>query len=137
MIVDVGAVDEFAPDTVRVFDVNGREVCVVQSGGEWYGLRNICPHQTETLALGTVRPEIKPGARFGQVRTTDRMLLTCPRHCWAFDLRTGQCVVDPNLRVRAYAVSTEAGRVLVDDGRPEKPTAKRAEPAHETADQTA
>jgi 3-phenylpropionate/trans-cinnamate dioxygenase ferredoxin subunit len=133
MIVDVGPADEFASDAVRVVDVNGREVCVVSTGGEWFGVRNICPHQTETLARGFVKPEIKLGAQLGEFRVTDRMLIACPRHCWAFDLRTGQCVVDPNLRVRAYAVTVEDGRVLVDDGRREAPAGRGVETVEASA----
>jgi len=136
MIVDVGSADEFTPGAVRVFDVNGREVCVVNAGAEWFGLRNICPHQTETLARGLVRPEIKAGERLGEYRVTDRMLITCPRHCWAFDLRTGHCVVDPKLRVRAYSVSVQGGRVLVDDGRPETPPKRDAETVETGADRS-
>jgi nitrite reductase/ring-hydroxylating ferredoxin subunit len=122
MIIDVGASDEFVPETPRICDINGREVVVVSSGGEWFGVRNICPHQTETLALGLVRPEIKTGDEIGRYRVTDRMLIACPRHVWAFDLKTGHCVVDPTLRVRAYSVYEQDGRVLVEDGRPNPPT---------------
>src|SRR5260221_475091 len=82
VIVDVGAADEFAPGVVGVFDVNGREVCVVNVGDEWFGLRNICPHQTETLARGRVRPDVVAGEKLGDYKVTDRMLITCPRHCW-------------------------------------------------------
>jgi nitrite reductase/ring-hydroxylating ferredoxin subunit len=136
MIIDVGSTDEFVPGTPRICDVNGREVVVVNAGGEWFGVRNVCPHQTETLARGLVRPEIKTGAQLGRYRATDRMLIACPRHVWAFDLRTGHCVVDPTLRVRAYTVSAQDGRVFVDDGRPQAParhkakTVEATDPAH-------
>jgi hypothetical protein len=69
-----------------------------------------------------VRPEIRTGDEIGHYRVTERMLIACPRHVWGFDLRTGHCVVDPTLRVRAYTVYEEDGRVLVDDGRPDPPT---------------
>jgi nitrite reductase/ring-hydroxylating ferredoxin subunit len=134
MIVDVGSADEFPPRAVRVVEVSGREVCVVQADGEWFAVRNVCPHQTETLARGFVRPEIKAGKELGEFRVTDRLLIACPRHCWAFDLRTGDCVVDPKLRVRAYSVAVEDGRVLVDDGRRETPATREAETASAAAD---
>jgi nitrite reductase (NADH) small subunit len=136
MIIDVGATDEFAPGAPRICDVSGREVVVVTSDGEWFAVRNVCPHQTETLAKGLVRPEIKTGAELGRYRTTNRMLIACPRHVWAFDLRTGRCVVDPTLRVRAYTVSVQDGRVFVDDGhsmaaaKRETATVEAAESAH-------
>jgi nitrite reductase/ring-hydroxylating ferredoxin subunit len=64
-----------------------------------------------------VHEEIGPGECVGEFRLTGRPLLACPRHVWTFDLASGQCTVDPQLRVRAYKVSVEEGRVLVDDGR--------------------
>jgi nitrite reductase/ring-hydroxylating ferredoxin subunit len=129
MIIDVGSIDEFVPGKPRVCNVNGREVVVVTADGEWFAVRNICPHQTETLAKGLVRPEIKAGPELGTYQVTERkrMLIACPRHVWAFDLRTGHCVVDATLRVRAYTVSTDNGRVLIDDGRP-TPTKQDAQP---------
>jgi 3-phenylpropionate/trans-cinnamate dioxygenase ferredoxin subunit len=136
MIIDVGATDEFVPGTPQVCDINGREVVVVSTGGEWFGVRNICPHQTETLALGLVRPEIKTGDGIGRYRVTDRMLIACPRHVWGFDLKTGHCVVDPTLRVRAYTVYEHDGRVLVDDGRAEPPTNQDKQTARRTASTT-
>lgn len=126
MIIDVGSTDDFVAGKPRICDVNGREVVVVNAGDEWFGVRNVCPHQTETLGRGRVMPEIKAGAHLGTYRATDRMLIACPRHVWAFDLRTGHCVVDPTLRVRAYTVSLQDGRVLVDDGRPEAPARREA-----------
>lgn len=135
MIIDVGSTDEFVPGKPRICDVNGREVVVVNAGDEWFAVRNICPHQTETLAKGLVRPEIKAGPELGTYRATERMLIACPRHVWAFDLRTGHCVVDATLRVRAYTVSTDNGRVLLDDGRPQPPT-KQADKLAEAATAT-
>lgn len=96
--------------------VAGRELLVVNWGDEWFALRNVCPHQTEILASGSVVEEIGPGQRIGDFALTGRALIACPRHVWTFDLRTGQCTVDPGLRVRAYAVEVRDGRVFVDDG---------------------
>jgi 3-phenylpropionate/trans-cinnamate dioxygenase ferredoxin subunit len=125
VIVDIGASEEFQPGRPRVFIIEGREVMVVHWGEEWFGLRNVCPHQTEMLANGVVHEEIGAGACVGEYRLTGRPLIACPRHVWTYDLRTGQCTVDPQLRVRAYRVSVSDGRVLVDDGGPEVPATAR------------
>jgi nitrite reductase/ring-hydroxylating ferredoxin subunit len=122
VIVDVGSTDEFVPGTPRVFVIDRREVMVVNWRGDWFGLRNVCPHQMEMLGGGRVVEEIGPGEQIGRLRLTGRPLIACPRHVWTFDLETGQCTVDPSLRERAFKVSVREGRVLVDD------RARRARP---------
>jgi 3-phenylpropionate/trans-cinnamate dioxygenase ferredoxin subunit len=119
VIVDVGAATDFVPGEPRVVVIDGRQVLVVTWRDGWYGLRNVCPHQTEALATGGVTEEIGRGSRLGELSLTGRPLIACPRHVWTFDLRTGACTVDPRLRVRAYDVFVREERVLVDDGRPE------------------
>jgi nitrite reductase/ring-hydroxylating ferredoxin subunit len=80
------------------------------------------------LAGGCVVEEIGPGDVVGEFKATGRPLIACPRHVWTFDLRSGQCTVDPSLRVRAYNVEARGGRVLVDD-RPQKEVARKLETA--------
>jgi nitrite reductase/ring-hydroxylating ferredoxin subunit len=37
----------------------------------------------------------------------------CPWHKWDFDVASGRCVVDPQLRVRRYPVTVSGGQVVV------------------------
>ena len=46
--------------------------------------------------------------------TREGEILKCPWHQWEFDIKTGQALYDPKLRVRAYRVEVEGekGRVV-------------------------
>ena len=80
-------------------------------------MRNVCPHQTERLCTGRAHPTVECGDELGTLRVVeDRPVLACPRHLWTFDLHSGQCTVDPSLRIRAHDVRVVDGRVIVHAG---------------------
>ena len=39
--------------------------------------------------------------------------LRCPWHLWEFEIASGQCLVDPRMRVRTYPVTIEQGQIVV------------------------
>ena len=86
--------------------MGGRSIGIFNVRGEFFALRNRCPHQGGPLCLGPLEGLIQstgPGdysvSRTGEV-------LRCPWHGWEFDIRTGQSWFDPaRVRVRRYEVS--------------------------------
>ena len=50
--VVVGAVSEFPEGSHRVVRVGRRQIGVFNIGGKFYGLPNVCPHQTGPLCEG-------------------------------------------------------------------------------------
>lgn len=115
----VAAVDEIPPGGRKIVEVAGLSIGIFNLGGEFFALRNRCPHQggpvCEGKAWGVLQARI-PGeveyARAGEI-------LTCPWHAWEFDIRTGQSWCDPaRLRVRLYAVSVEQGHARAEPGGP-------------------
>jgi nitrite reductase/ring-hydroxylating ferredoxin subunit len=114
-LVDVGSVDEFDEAVPRVVRVAGREVVVVLWRGEFFALRNVCPHQSGSFLRGLVCHDITASPA-GSLEVGEPVIV-CPRHCWPYELRTGQCTVDPRKRVRVYDVRIDQSRVLVSAGR--------------------
>jgi 3-phenylpropionate/trans-cinnamate dioxygenase ferredoxin subunit len=41
-------------------------------------------------------------------------VIRCPWHLWEFDIRTGQCLVDPRVRVKTYPVQIEGDTIIVE-----------------------
>ncbi|MGI8609050.1 MAG: Rieske (2Fe-2S) protein [Candidatus Dormibacteria bacterium] len=116
MLVDACSVDELQEGKPTVVKVKGREIAVVQWRGEVHAVRNICPHQTQSFATGHVRSGFAAGEGAIGELTVDggEPVLVCPVHTWAFNLRSGKCVVDERLRVRRYDTAIEDGRLLID-----------------------
>ncbi|MCA9878526.1 MAG: Rieske 2Fe-2S domain-containing protein, partial [Thermomicrobiales bacterium] len=82
----VAPVDEIPPGERLIVDIAGRSIGVFNVKGEFFALRNRCPHQGGPLCTGPVGGFVSssgPGdyhlARHGEI-------LRCPWHGWEFDI---------------------------------------------------
>jgi 3-phenylpropionate/trans-cinnamate dioxygenase ferredoxin subunit len=115
----VAEAGEIPPGGRKIVEVAGRSIGVFNLDGEFFALRNRCPHQGGPLCEGKIFGLISaqvPGAieysRPGEI-------LTCAWHGWEFDIRTGRSWCEPDrLRVRRYEVSVEPGGTLAAEGDP-------------------
>jgi nitrite reductase/ring-hydroxylating ferredoxin subunit len=112
----VAAVDEILPGERKIVDVAGRSIGVFNIDGEYFALRNRCPHQGGALCEGKLWGVLKADVPGAFEYSPRKEILTCPWHGWEFHVRTGQSWCDPRrLRVRRYDVSVEDGSVLSMD----------------------
>ncbi|MBO0702542.1 MAG: Rieske (2Fe-2S) protein [Candidatus Dormibacteraeota bacterium] len=112
----VGAVEDIPDGARKIVEVAGRSIGVFNLGGEFFALRNRCPHQGGPLCEGRRWSAIEAAVP-GQVRASrPGEILSCAWHGWEFDIRTGQSWCDPaRLRVRSYDVSVQAGESLAGE----------------------
>lgn len=97
--VKVGRADEIAPGEKKIFEVDGILVVVVNLGGEYYCVENVCTHD---------------GGPLGEGKLDDGQII-CPRHGARFDLRTGDALTLPAFEpVPIYQVKIENGDLLVE-----------------------
>lgn len=112
----VAAIDEIPAGERKIVEVGGVSVGVFNLNGEYFALRNRCPHQAGPLceghvwgALEATRPGDFQYSRPGEI-------IACEWHGWEFDIRTGQSWCDPRrLRTRSYKVSVEPGTALLTE----------------------
>ena len=105
----VGTVDELPPGARKIVDIAGRSIGVFNVGGEFYALRNTCPHQSGPLCEGRLTGFLMARVPGEYSYTRRGEILRCPWHGWEFDIKTGQSWFDPlQTRVRAYPVTVEA-----------------------------
>lgn len=111
--VIAGRVDDIPPGTRTIVEHEGRSIGVFNVDGEFFALRNSCPHQGGPLCLGQVsgfRTSDGPG-RYRYTRVGE--VVRCPWHAWEFDMRTGQSWFDPKrTRVKPYEVKVRSGAEL-------------------------
>jgi nitrite reductase/ring-hydroxylating ferredoxin subunit/alkylhydroperoxidase/carboxymuconolactone decarboxylase family protein YurZ len=82
-------------DITYVEEIDGRSVFIYRSGDDYRVYDSRCPHQVTNiphLALSGVR-------------------LTCPKHQWAFDVTTGECVDKGSRPLNQFESRVENGRL--------------------------
>jgi nitrite reductase/ring-hydroxylating ferredoxin subunit len=119
--VVVGRVEEIPPGSRKiVVPFRGRAgIGVFNVDGEFFALRNLCPHKQGPLCTGFVSgrmvaagPPSTPGG--GGLEWADEgEIIRCPWHLWEFEIRTGRCLVDSRVRARTYPVVVRDGEVIV------------------------
>jgi len=99
---DVEAVSRFGPGDRRVIDVDGTQVVVVNTGGRYFAVEDVCTHDGTPLGDGEIIDEE----------------IICPRHGARFCLRTGSALGPPAYEPLAtFPVRVENGVVQVRDDR--------------------
>ena len=98
----IGTVDEIPPGERKLVILEGREIGVFNVHGEFYALRNRCPHQGGALCKGRVSGFVTARVPGEYEYTRKGEILRCPWHGWEYDIKTGQSWVDPSsVRVRS------------------------------------
>lgn len=83
----------------KLVTVNGQDVLLINLKGEIYACENECPHQGSPLQAAVVK---------------DGPTLSCPRHGYKFNLKTGACQDFPEYTLKVYPVRLEGDDILVD-----------------------
>jgi len=116
----VGKVSEIPPGGRKiVIPYRGRAgIGVFNVNGSYYAVRNICPHKHGPLCMGEITGQSSanaPPSTSGANLTFDHEgeFLRCPWHFWSFRIATGQCLVDPEIRVKTYPVKIEGDDILI------------------------
>ncbi|MBI1299816.1 Rieske 2Fe-2S domain-containing protein [bacterium] len=92
----------------RIVDVKGRSIGVFNVHGEYYAIRNLCPHEGAPLCRGIVTGTTLPSQPGEYIWAKDGEIVRCPWHGWEFDITTGQSVFNPHkMRVKKYTVTVE------------------------------
>lgn len=119
-LVKVGPASDFEDGDAEIVEVGRAEVGVVRADGEFYAIRNQCPHDGGPVCKGNVHKELigefkGTGERVDQ-QYSDTDIISCPWHGWSFELETGVHIGDDRIRVPTYDVVVDDGIVYVDKG---------------------
>jgi nitrite reductase/ring-hydroxylating ferredoxin subunit len=113
----VGTVDAVPPGTRTIVEVAGRAIGVFNINGEFFALRNRCPHQGGPLCEGRLSGFLESAGPGDFRYSRPGEILRCPWHAWEYDIRTGQSYFNPaQVRVRAYEVAVEPGEAVAGEG---------------------
>ncbi|MCJ7502884.1 MAG: non-heme iron oxygenase ferredoxin subunit [Acidobacteriia bacterium] len=95
--IKVASISELSVGSSKTVEVQGKAIALFNVGGKIYALDNTCLHQGGPLGEGRLEGEV----------------VTCPWHMWEFNVRTGEKVGEPSLRVATYPVQVDGDDIKV------------------------
>ena len=110
----VGGVDELRREGRRVVEVDGRRIGIISVGGDFFAVRDRCPHRGASMCQGTVAGTFVTSEPGDYVFGRQDRVIRCPWHGWEFDLDTGRSLLEPNrVGIKLYAVTVRDGTVFL------------------------
>lgn len=95
--VKVAKKSEIPSETGKYVEVKGREIALFKIEDKVYAIDHICAHQGGPLAEGG----------------TDGAVVTCPWHGWQYDVKTGECTLNPSVKQETFPVKEEGEDIFV------------------------
>ncbi|GAB7024817.1 Rieske (2Fe-2S) protein [Geotalea toluenoxydans] len=83
----------------KVVTVEGREILLVNAKGNFYACETECPHQGAPLSGALIK---------------DAEHLTCQRHGYRFNLKTGACNEFPEYTLLVYPTKIDGDSIMVE-----------------------
>ena len=89
---------DLKPGECKAVEVGGKTVALFNVDGTIFALDNTCLHQGGPLGEGFLEKDV----------------VTCPWHLWEYNVRTGQNLADPSLKVATYQVRVQGNDIEVE-----------------------
>ena len=112
----VARVSEIPPGSQKIVEAGSRSIGVYNIDGQFYALRNVCPHQGAELCKGLTTALVVSSGPGCFEYEREGEIVRCPWHQWEFDIKTGCMIVDPETWIKSYEVTVERFGVSVEDG---------------------
>lgn len=93
----VATKSEIAPGTAKVVEAGGTTIAIFNCDGAFYATENTCKHRGGPLGEGTIAGTS----------------VTCPWHGWEFDVSSGECQMDPAIKVRTFPITVQGEDILL------------------------
>ena len=93
----VATLSELAAGTCKPVEAGGKVIALFNVEGSVYALDNTCLHRGGPLGQGTLNGDV----------------VTCPLHMWEYNVRSGEKVNSPGVKVATYPVQVEGGEIKV------------------------
>lgn len=82
----------------KVVSLNGQDVVLVNIKGEFFACENECPHQGSPMHSAIVKDGY----------------ISCPRHGYRFDLKSGRCLDNPAYTLKVYPLQVQGDEIHLE-----------------------
>ncbi len=106
---EICSADDLPPGERVITTLDGFSVGVFNVGGEYFALKNDCPHQRAPLCEGKLTGTTVSDEPGEYEWTSDDQIVQCPWHGWEFDITTGESVFNPHkVKAKTFEATAEA-----------------------------
>jgi len=114
----LGPITDFPENDVQIHIIDGQEIGIYNVDGQFYAVRNYCPHRGAPLCLGQHSGTMLPSDPGNYHYGLDKKVLRCPWHQWEFNLEDGQALFGTTQgRVRTYPTTITNGQLFLETSR--------------------
>lgn len=101
--------DEFDPGERRIKTLDGFSVGIFNVDGEYYAMKNDCPHQRAPLCKGKVGGTTESDSPGEYDWVKPGQVVRCPWHGWEFDIKSGESVFNPHtVKAKTFEARVES-----------------------------
>ena len=112
----VCAVGELPPGERQIIEIGSNSIGVFNIDGEFYAIKNLCPHQLAPLCKGQISGTTLPSDVGEYNYGHEGEIIRCPWHRWEFNIKTGRSVFNPHrVRVKSYEAGVQSENAEADD----------------------
>ena len=105
---EVCPAEELQPGERRIETLGRFSVGVFNVDGEYYAMKNDCPHQRAPLCEGKLTGTSTSDTPGEYNWERDGQIVTCPWHGWEFDVTTGESVFNPHkVKAKTFDATVE------------------------------
>ena len=98
VFIEVCLRSEIPKDSSKLIKINNKDIALFNINNQFYAIDNTCPHQGGSLSEGEVHQDE----------------VSCPRHCWMFNVKSGECLNVPSAKVKNYKVNIENEKISIE-----------------------
>jgi nitrite reductase/ring-hydroxylating ferredoxin subunit len=114
----VGPATSLADGERRIVFHAGTEIGVFRWDGKFYAYENLCVHQGGPACEGMIMHRVmdvlaEDRTYVRQAFSETDVNFVCPWHGYEYDIKTGECIGDRRLKLRAYPVVEKNGEIFV------------------------
>lgn len=108
----VGPAHEIGVGEKRIVEAEGFSIGIYNIKGEFFAIKNVCPHAGAPLCQGRIQTTHRPSEVGEYDPAFEGRILRCPWHGWEFDIVTGKGLYDAKSRVATYPVRVDEEGIL-------------------------
>ena len=82
----------------KVVEAGGKQIALFHADGRFYAMDNTCAHRGGPLGEGAL----------------DGTTVTCPWHGWEYDVTTGACRMNEQVKLATYPVRSDGDQLVIE-----------------------